>query len=57
MRTVTTLLQREINSFLSIGSGSRGTLTADQTEAAMEALDDLGDAVRDRIREALERKR
>jgi superfamily II DNA or RNA helicase len=56
VRAVTTLLQREINSFLSIGSGSRGTLTADQTEAAMEALDDLGDAVRDRIREALERK-
>jgi superfamily II DNA or RNA helicase len=56
VRAVTTLLQREINSFLSIGSGSRGTLTADQTEAAMAALDDLGDAVRDRIRESLERK-
>lgn len=57
VQAVTRLLQQEINSFLGIASGSRGTLTADQTEAAMNALDDLGDVVRDRVRDALERNR
>jgi DNA repair protein RadD len=56
-QTVTALLQREINTFLGIGAGSRGTLTADQTEAALNELDTLGDAVRDRIMEAIERSR
>lgn len=51
---MTTLLQREINAFLGIASGSRGTLTAQQTEDALAALDDLGDTVRDRIREAID---
>jgi DNA repair protein RadD len=54
---VTALLQREINTFLGIGSGSRGTLTAQQTEAALDELDNLGDTVRDRIREAIDRSR
>lgn len=53
-QAVTTLLQREINAFLGIDSGSRGTLTAQQTEDALAALDDLGDTVRDRIREAID---
>lgn len=53
-QAVTTLLQREINAFLGIASGSRGTLTAQQTEDALAALDDLGDTVRDRIREAID---
>jgi hypothetical protein len=51
------LLQREINAFLGIGSGSRGTLTAQQTQAALDELDGLGDRVRDRIREAIDRSR
>jgi DNA repair protein RadD len=54
-QAVTTLLQREINAYLGIASGSRGTLTADQTEAALEELDHLGDVVRDRIAEAMRR--
>lgn len=56
-QAVTALLQREINAFLGIGSGSRGTLTAQQTQAALDELDDLGDRVRDRIREAIDRSR
>jgi hypothetical protein len=56
-QAVTTLLQREINAFLGIGSGSRGTLTAQQTQAALDELDGLGDRVRDRIREAIDRSR
>ena len=57
VRAVTTLLQGEINSFLGIPSRSRGTLSAEQTEAAMNALDDLADAVRDRIQSAMEGNR
>ncbi len=53
VQAVTQLLQREINSFLGVPSRSRGTLTADQTAAALAELDDLGDAVRDRIRQAM----
>lgn len=55
LQAVTQLVQREINAYLGIASGSRGTLTADQTEAALNELDTLGDAVRDRIRQAIER--
>ena len=54
-QAVTTLVQREVNTFLGIGSGERGTLTAAQTQAALDELDNLGDAVRDRIREAIGR--
>ncbi|MEJ7765542.1 MAG: DEAD/DEAH box helicase family protein [Acidimicrobiales bacterium] len=57
VQAVTQLVQREINTSLAIGSGSRGSLTADQTEAALRQLDDLGDAVRDRIRTAIEGSR
>lgn len=56
-QAVTILLQREINDFLGISSGSRGELTADQTEAALNELDNLGDSVRDRIRDAMQRGR
>lgn len=55
VQAVTRLLNAEVNSFLSIGIASRGTLTADQTEAALEKLDDLGDSVRDRIRNEMKR--
>lgn len=54
VQAVTRLLQRQINSQLGVGSGSRGTLTADQTESAMTALDEIGDQVRDIIRTALD---
>lgn len=55
-QAVTILLQREINDFLGIGSRSRGDLTAEQTEAALNQLDGLGDVVRDRIRDAMEER-
>lgn len=54
LQAVAKLLNDEINTFLGIGPRSRGTLTADQTAAALESLDDLGDAVRDRILRAME---
>jgi len=54
IRAITVLLQDEINASLGIGSGSRGTLTAAQTETALSNLDELGDTVRDRIRAAME---
>lgn len=54
VQAITRLLQREINGHLGIGSGSRGTLTAQQTEDALSRLDDLGDAVRDRIHIAIQ---
>ena len=53
VQAVTQLLQQEINSFLGVPSRSRGTLTADHTAAALAELDNLGDAVRDRIRQAM----
>lgn len=49
LQYVTRLLNREINSSLGIDNKSRQTLSADQAEAALEALDECGDAVRDRI--------
>jgi hypothetical protein len=55
VQAVTRLLNAEVNRFLGIGGSSRGTLTADQTEAAYEELDTLGDNVRDRIRNELRR--
>lgn len=54
LQAVTKLLNDEINAFVGIPSRSRGTITADQTAAALENLDDLGDAVRDRILRAME---
>lgn len=56
-KAVTTLLQEEVNAFLGIGPRSRGTPTSDQLEAALDELDNLGDTVRDRIQEAIERNR
>jgi superfamily II DNA or RNA helicase len=56
VQAVTRLLNSDVNAFLGISSGARGTLTAAQTEAAMNALDDLADALRDRIQYALEQE-
>lgn len=53
VQAVTRLMQKRINSHLGVGSGSRGKLTVEQTESALEALDELGDQVRDKIRSAL----
>jgi DNA repair protein RadD len=50
---LTRLINREINEALGIGSKERQTLSADQAEAAMAALDSYGDVVRDRISTAL----
>jgi excisionase family DNA binding protein len=52
VETVTKLLNIEIRSFT---GKDREDLTADETEAAYQELDKLGDAVRDQIREALGR--
>jgi DNA repair protein RadD len=51
---VTRLLNREINSYLGVGSGQRGELSLEQAERALEELDALGDRVRDRIVEAID---
>lgn len=53
VQAVTQLLNHEINSALGIGSNSRNELTADQTSAALDRLDEFGDRVRDRIRDRL----
>jgi superfamily II DNA or RNA helicase len=50
---LTRLLNREINQALDIGSKERQTLSANQAETAMAALDGYGDVVRDRISVAL----
>jgi DNA repair protein RadD len=52
VQAVTKLLNNEIRSFT---GKAREDLTADETEAAYQELDKLGDAVRDRIRQALGR--
>jgi len=52
VQAVTQLLNMEIRAFT---GKAREALTADETEAAFRELDNLGDAVRDRIREALGR--
>jgi DNA repair protein RadD len=54
VQRVTVLLNQEINQFAGIRSKSRKTLSADQAEEALKALDALGDQVRDRLREKLE---
>jgi excisionase family DNA binding protein len=51
---VTRLLNREINTYVGIGSGQRGELSSQQAERALEQLDALGDRVRDRIVEAID---
>jgi len=50
LEAVTKLLNQEIKAFT---GKNREDLTADATDAAYQELDKLGDAVRDRIREAL----
>ena len=50
---VTVMLNEEINDFLGIESKSRSSITAEQAEDAVDTLDMLGDAVRDRLKEAL----
>ena len=52
--TVAKLLNLQIKEF---AGKKREDLTASETEAAYQELDRLGDAVRDRIREALGRSR
>jgi DNA repair protein RadD len=52
LEAVTKLLNQEIKAFT---GKNREDLTADETDAAYQELDKLGDAVRDRIREALGR--
>lgn len=53
VEAVTKLLNLQIREFS--GGKNREDLTADEAEAAYQELDTLGDAVRDRIREALGR--
>jgi DNA repair protein RadD len=53
-KTVIMLVNGEINKTLEIGSGQRKTLSAEQAEAALAALDQIGDTVRHRIEKALE---
>lgn len=50
---LTLLLNREINDSLGIASGARQTLSANQAEDAVAALDDYADTVRDRIAAAM----
>jgi DNA repair protein RadD len=54
VQRVTVLLNKEINEFAGIRTKSRKQLSADQAEDALEALDMLGDHVRDQLREKLE---
>jgi DNA repair protein RadD len=56
VQAVTALLQQAVNDSIGIGAGQRGNITADQTQLALERLDDLGDQVRDRIKQAMEEK-
>ena len=51
---VTRLLESEINSCLRNSRGHRSELSSDQAERALDALDALGDRVRDRIVEAID---
>jgi DNA repair protein RadD len=54
VRRVTVLLNQEINEFAGIRAKSRRELSADQAEDALDALDAIGDHVRDQLREKLE---
>jgi hypothetical protein len=53
-KAVIMLVNGEINKTLDIGSGQRKTLSAEQAETALAALDQIGDTVRQRIEKALE---
>ena len=54
VQRVTILLNQEINKFVGVTSKSRKKLSADQTEKALHSLDEIGNEVRDRLREKLE---
>lgn len=51
------LLHRRVDEWLGIGPRQRKTLSAQQCRDALDRLDDLGDGVRDDVREALKRRR
>jgi len=50
---VNELLNREINTFVGIASKQRAKMSLEQVEQAFNALDQLGDRVRDRIKKSL----
>lgn len=54
---VTRLLNLAIDAMVGIGRKERGKMTAGQAEAALEALDRLGDQVREEIRQNREARR
>jgi len=54
VQRMTILLNQEINKFVGVTSKARKKLSADQTEKALHSLDEIGDQVRDRLREKLE---
>jgi DNA repair protein RadD len=51
---VSRLVNQQINEFAGIPPKSRKTLSADQAEEALASLDEIGDRVRDRLREKVE---
>jgi hypothetical protein len=53
VQVVTRLLNAEINKSVGISAGSRKSLSADEAEGALLSLDQIGDAVRDRIAQAV----
>jgi len=53
-QAVIRLMHTAVNDSIGITSAARKTITADQAEAAMERLDEIGDGVRDRIKTVLE---
>jgi len=53
VQRVTILLNQAVNDFTGKGSKSRNKLTVEETEQALEALDAIGDKVRDELGEKL----
>jgi DNA repair protein RadD len=54
VQAVTRLLNTAVNGAAGIGSGERGTLSADENELTLRQLDTVGDQVRDRIKQAID---
>lgn len=54
LKAITRLLNTAIDTFMGIGKNKRSTMTADQAERGLAALDMLADKVRDEIRGAVE---
>jgi len=50
------LLNQRVNTFMGVEAGSRQELSAEVSQRAFDALDDLGDALRDEIQKAGSRK-